>query len=279
MKYKIWRLLLILTVPLIIASCSDDKRSDGDPEFSEAKDRDIQSYNIRKAGEASENRFPCDTVALREYILNNYPAGSYLVEFDKNATYNVGKPAVIYYNADRKYVFAIIAKSKAGERLIEPKNIIGFESSFVNLDSTKLGTAFFFLTLFACNDDQFEFIWEHEIPVHGGFNNMTVKTWRPKNVLYVDVNYEDGIIVGNRNYNFFMLNGLTSFPHMLETYVGLSCKRTMANINNDIYPDYYEYIYYDVGKRIYSPDSVAFLWKEKQNLYVNTRNPRQTRPY
>lgn len=276
LRYSVYLFAIVLSLGSLF--CSREEGESGDPAFSEAKDRDIQEYNINSQKDGVR-RFPCDTIALREYILNNYPSGSYLVEFDKTSTYSIGRPAVIYYNSDRKYVFAVIAKSKPGERLIEPKNVTGFESSFINLDSTKLGTAFFYLTLFACNGDYFEFVWEHEIPMHGGFNNMLLRTWRYGSIPYIDINFEDGIIVGHRDYNFFMLNGVSSYPHMLETYVGISAKRNMARVNNDLYPDYYEYVYYDVGRKIYSVDSVAFVWNDARKLYVNTRNPRQTREY
>ncbi|MGE5457690.1 MAG: hypothetical protein ACM3RX_04985, partial [Methanococcaceae archaeon] len=151
--------------------------------------------------------------------------------------------------------------------------------SFVNLDSTKLGTAFFFLTLFSCEGDQFQMIWEKEIPMHGGFNKMTLNTWRPKNIMFIKTDFEDGIIVGHRDYNVFMIDGLRNPPHLLETYEGISRKRTMADVNHDKYPDYYEFFFYDLSNKIAPVDSVAFLWNIKQNLYVNTRNPRQTRQY
>ena len=53
----------------------------------------------------------------------------------------------------------------------------------------------------------------------------------------------------------------------------------MANVNGDRYPDYYEFVYYDTRKGISLADSIAFTWNQKENLYVNTRNKRQTRPY
>ncbi|MCX6149424.1 MAG: hypothetical protein NTX22_02740 [Ignavibacteriales bacterium] len=282
MKNNLPFYIILIFTSIILISCGkeEDKNLQGeDPAFSEQKDQSIQSYNIDVQKEQTQNRNPCDTIALKEYILNNYPAGSYLLEFDRTLTYNIPKSAVIYYKSDASYVFAVIAKSKSGERLIERKNIRGFESSFINLDSTKLGTAFFFLTLFTCNNDGFSKIWEREIPIHGGFNKISMKTWKAKGTPYIETNYEDGIIVGHRNYNFFMLHGIKSYPHLLETYEGLARKRTMANVNDDIYPDYYEYHFYNLADRIRSADSVAFIWKVKDSLYVNTKNPRQTRPY
>ena len=63
------------------------------------------------------------------------------------------------------------------------------------------------------------------------------------------------------------------------TYKGINFKRTIANVNDDEFPDYYEHIYYDLGDRIFSKDSVAFMWNTKDNVYVNSRNKRQTRSY
>lgn len=273
--------LIILLLSLLIVSCGkeEDKGQGYDAAFSDVRDRRIQEYNLEMQKDEAVTRSANDTIALREYVLHNYPAGSYLVYFDRTLTYSVPRPAVIYYKSDASYVFAVIAKSRPGERLIETKNITGYESSFINLDSTKLGTAFFYLTLFTCDANGFQPVWEKEIPMHGGFNRMILKTWSPAKILYVEVNFEDGIIVGHRNYNIFMNNGLRSAPHLLETYEGISRKRTIANVNNDNYPDYYEYTFYSLSNRIYPVDSVAFRWDLKRSLYVNTRNPRQTRPY
>jgi hypothetical protein len=63
------------------------------------------------------------------------------------------------------------------------------------------------------------------------------------------------------------------------TYEGINFKRTITNYNNDQFPDYYEHIYYDLGDKIFSKDSVAFVWNEKDSVYVNTKNNRQTRRY
>ncbi|MEI7812459.1 MAG: hypothetical protein WCJ01_08535 [Ignavibacteria bacterium] len=280
-------LLLLLTIVILIVysftnfsfnnSNGNMNSQSGDAAYSASKDQSVQSYNISVQKEVAVNRFACDTIALQEYILVNYPAGSYLVQFDRTFTLNIPKYAVIYKKLDADYVFAAIVKSKEGERNIETKNIIGYESSFINLDSTKLGTAFFFLTLFQCVDSSFQMIWEKEIPIHGGFNQMTYAVWKNKNIPYVSLNFEDGIIVGHRDYNVFMCDGLKAPPHLLETYEGISHKRTMANINNDQYPDYFEFNFLSTANRIASEDSVAFLWDVKKNLYYNTRNPKQTR--
>jgi hypothetical protein len=281
MKNHFSLLIILLLFSVSYFSCGGEETKTGGDEaaFSEQKDKDIQEYNIGVQSEQAQQRTTCDTISLREYVINNYPPGSYLVNFERTLTYNTPKAAVIFYKSDQNYVFAVIATSRQSERLIEPKNVTGFNSSFINLDSTKLGTAFMYLTLFTCQDGEFIRIWERQIPIHGGFNRMTLKNWKDKNIPYIETNFEDGIIVGHRNYNFFMLHGIKSYPHLLETYEGLARKRIMANVNNDIYPDYYEFHFYNLEERIRSADSVAFVWKVKDSLYVNTRNPRQTREY
>lgn len=282
MKLCLGHICALVLLSLLLASCGGNKKQaedSGDAAYSPEKDLSLQSYNLEVNKDQAAGRNPYDTLALREYIMNNYPAGSYLVQFDRSNAFNVPKYAVIYHHADAQYIFAIVAKSKTGERLIETKNIIGYNSSFVNLDSTKLGTAFFYLTLFECVDNSFQFVWEKQIPIHGGFNRMTLNIWRAKGIPYVCCDYEDGIIVGHRDYNLFLVNGLKSPPHLLETYEGLSRRRTMTNLNNDMYPDYYEYYFYNLDRKIASGDSVGFVWNTKSNLYVNTRNSKQTRPY
>lgn len=264
---------------LVLYGCGKEGEK-GDAATSAAKDEEIREYNIGIEKEQTKNRFPCDTISLKEYILDNYEAGTYLVEFDKTYTYNVPKSAVKYFNdGGSNYVLAVIAKSKPGERNIETKNVIGYESSFINLDSTKLGTAFFWLTLFECKDEQFNRLWESEVPIHGGFNRMTIKTWSHKKIKYVELNYEDGIISGHRNYNFFMVNGWRNPPHLLETYVGIVHKRNLAIVNKDNYPDYYEYRFAEDSLRIRTIDSIPFYWSEKKQLYITDRNLRWFRKY
>ncbi len=276
--------IIFISLFLVFVACDDDKRVGGDeaPEYSESKDKELQSYNLDVKKEERTSKSICDTIALQEYVLNNYPAGNYLVEYDKTSTYNIPKPAVLYYSTrrDTTYIFALIAKSKPGERFIEKKNIIGFESSFINLDSTKLGTAFFYLTLFACHHSTgIERIWEAEVPIHGGFNSMTLKTWRPKKIMYLELNYEEGIISGHRNFNYFFVNGIRQRPHLMETYVGIVHKRTMTNLNDDIYPDYYEYRFNESDEYISVRDSIPFYWDVKRQLYVTKVNNRWFRYY
>ncbi len=282
---KFQKLIIAFGVLLLLSvacSKSDEGSGIGGKEsaaHSGTKEKRLREYNIEQAERLKHSKNPCDTLSLKQYILENYPAGTLLVQMDRTFSYRIPKEAVIYYrHKGHLYIFALIAKSKPGERNIETKNVVGYESSFINLDSTKLGTAFFFLTLFECSGKTFNKIWEAEVPIHGGFNKMTLKRWRPKNILYVELNYEDGIISGHRNYNFFMVDGITKPPHLLETYIGIAHKRTMANINNDKFPDYYEYRYID-STYIRQYDSIPFYWDTLKHLYVTKVNRRWFRKY
>jgi len=277
---KITKLLFLL---LTLAFVSCNQMSDEQAEDSANKDEAIRRYNLEMAKKQKKGSVnPYDTLALKEYILDQDSMGTYLVEFDRTFTYNVPKAAVIYYSdrkTKRQYIFAVIAKSKKGERFIEPKNVIGYESSFINLDSTKLGTAFFYLSLFECKDSSFRQIWESEVPIHGGFNRMTLKNWKPKNIMYVELNYEAGIISGHRNYNFFMVNGIDKKPHLMETYVGLVHKRTLTKVNDDKFPDYWEYRFWEDSLSIRIRDSIPFYWDSTKHLYITKVNNRWFRKY
>jgi len=291
-RFFLFLLLILLIVLFIfwIKSCFsstnvDDETStaytpDEQAEFSPRKDEDIQRYNLGVEKQQSGSQSPCDTLAVKEYVLNHYPAGTYLVDFDKTTTYNVPKPAVVYYNdGGKQYIFGVVARSKPGERLIEPKNIVGYNQSFINLDSTELGTAFFYLTLFECQGSNLSVVWEAPIPDHGGLNTIRMNKWINLGTPYVSVNFHYARGIGHIDYNYFLINGITNPSHLLMTYKGINYQRTIANINGDQYPDYYEYIYYDYGKKVELADSVAFLWSTKDSLYYNTRNKNQTRPY
>ncbi len=280
---------ITLTIPIIffitiIGGCGEDLKEGKNNqlngvEYSPEKDARIQQYNLEQQKKLAGNRTPCDTLALKEFVLENYPQGNYLVNTDKTLSYSIPKPAVIYYKKDRSYIFGVIAKSREGERLIEPKNIVGYDQSFIDLDSTELGTAYFYLTLFRCQNGYFETVWESLIPSHGGFNNITLKHWNYKNFPFIEVNFHYGRGTGHINYNYFLIDGINNQPHLLMTYKGINFKRTISNVNDDQFPDYYEHIYYDLGDRIFSKDSVAFVWNTKDRVYVNSRNKRQTRPY
>ena len=281
-------LILIFTlIPILFFSCGKKKlpyltksKNAEEAAYSPNKDAEIQRYNLKVKEDQAEHRTPYDTLSLISYVLNNYPQGTYLVNFDKTLTFNVPEPAVIYLNReDGKYVLAVIARSKPGERLIEPKNIIGYDQSYIDLDSTKLGTAFFYLSLFKCSGGTFNPVWEAPIPSHGGFNNIEMKKWAYNGTEFIKTDFYYARGSGHIDYNYFLINGLTKFPHLLMTYKGINFERTLANVNSDAYPDYYEHIFYDYGNMIFSRDSVAFVWNKKDSLYVSTRNRRQTRPY
>jgi len=274
--------ILIFGLLLGLYYCGDSGSggTEGDrPETSDSKETQIREYNLKVQKEQNKNRRPCDAISLKEYIIDNYPKGTFLVEFDKTFTYSLPKPALVNYNKGGHYLFAVIAKSKESERKIETKNIVGYESSFINLDSTKLGTAFIFLTAFECKDNKFETLWEAEVPIHGGFNSMKVKKWKAKNIIYIELNFEAGIISGHRNFNYFLIDGIKSKPHLMETYEGIAYKRTIANVNNDKYPDYYEYRFVDTIDYVRMIDSIPFYWSEKKQLYVTDVSRRWWRKY
>jgi len=279
---------LILLILLLLLSCEHNKDAKQEKvnykeqaAYDLSKDADIQRYNIDVMKQKARERSPCDTIAVMEFIFNNYPSGTYLLNFDRTITYNIPKPAVIYFtNTDgSKYVFAAIAASRPGERLIEPSNIIGYEQSFIDLDSTDLGTPFLYLVLFECSNQNLVKVWEAPIPSHGGFNGIKLKTWKDKNIYYIENNFHYAQGIGHINYNYFLVDNIKDFPHLLMTYAGTSFKRSIANINNDKYPDYYEHIFYNLADKVYSKDSVGFVWSVKDTVYTNTRNKKQTRRY
>ncbi|MBI5728074.1 MAG: hypothetical protein HY965_09505 [Ignavibacteriales bacterium] len=224
------------------------------------------------------NRFPGDTIDLYEYIIKNYPKGTYLIDCDRTVRYNIPNSAVIYQKqGDGLYVYAMIAKSKEDdERLIEKKNITGYDASFIDLDSTELGTAFFYLTLLKY-DGGFNKIWETPVPTHGGFNRITYETWQAKKIPYIRINFHYAQGSGHIDYNYFLVGGMLKEPHLLMTYEGINMKRTMVAVNNDSIPDYREYVYIDTGDRVLNPDSVNFVWKDTE--YFNERNKKQWRKY
>lgn len=281
-EIKIFYFMIVLAASVFFNSCGKPQKGDlEEAETSPAKERNIREYNLDVEKEQAAARFPCDTLSFQQYLISEFPAGTYLVEFNKTFTYSIPKPAVLYYEEKgKRYVFAALARSKEGERFVETKNLVGYESSFINLDSTKLGTAFFFLSLFECDaDEKFHQIWEAEIPIHGGFNAMRLKTWKERNkkIKYIELNFEAGIISGHRNYNFFMIDGLERPPHLMETYEGLVHLRNLRNVNQDKYPDYMEYLIRDSSLAIY--DSIPFYWDTTKSLYVTNRNKRWYRKY
>lgn len=268
------KIFILILLSLFSFSCekkeSEENKSfaSNDVAYLPAKDVEIQKYNLEIKKARTKNRTPCDTLALKEFILNNYPEGTYLIDFDKTLTYNIPKPAVIYYD---NYIFAVIVKSKPNERLVEVKNIIGYDQSFIDLDSTKLGTAFFYLTLFKCENNNFKEIWEVPIPSHGGFNKMDLQKWNYNQTLYIRTNFYFAQGIGHIDYNYFLIDGINFKPHLLMTFKEIDSERTIANINNDRYPDFYE--------RIRSKNPAVFIWDTQKEIYANTKNKNQTRKY
>lgn len=279
---------IILMILLLLLSCDNKSKPQNknvnyneQAAFNLNKDAEIQRYNLELKKKESKNRFPCDTIAVIEHIFENYPSGTYLLEFDRTTTYDIPKPAIIYFTDKdgSKYVFTIIASSRAGERLIEPTNLIGYDQSFIDLDSTKLGTPFLYLVLFECKGENLLKQWEAPIPSHGGFNSISLKKWNYRGTYFIENNFHYAQGIGHINYNYFIIDNIRDFPHLLMTYEGTSLKRTLANVNNDKFPDYYEHIIYNLSDKVYSNDSVAFKWSEKDTLYINTKNSKQTRRY
>ena len=228
----------------------------------------------------SPQRAPCDTITVKEFINTNFPSGTYLVETDRQSVYQKPRAAVLYPYPDNHYILALIAKSKPGERFIETKNVIGFESSFINLDSTKLGTAFFYLILLECDlNNYIKVVWEAAVPSHGGFNSIKLKKWMPQNIEYIQLNFEDGIISGHRNYNYFLINGISSKPHLLETYEGIQLEREMADLNSDSYPDFVESKFSLTKDGLREVSKISFIWDQEKKIYRSTYNKRWTRQY
>ncbi|MCF8266302.1 MAG: hypothetical protein K9I99_17535 [Melioribacteraceae bacterium] len=292
-KLKFLAYVLLLA---IFFACGGDGSESGDGRSKEAdvgEEGEDVARNVGKQEEISLRNLeieleqrggkmgPCDTLALRFHIRDNYPAGTYLVEENQSFTMSETQFSVIYEKEkDIQYIFALVAKSKDGERLIETKNVVGYSSSFVNLDSTRLGTAFFFLSLFECNGDgTFTLLWEYEVPMHGGFNSMKLKRWKPKKLPYIQLNFIDGIISGYRNYNYYLVDGIRNKPHLMETYEGIARKRTMTDVNKDSYPDFFEYRYQDTVTYVYELDSIPFYWDTTKSLYVTKFTSRWFRPY
>lgn len=279
--------IILLTCVIIFSSCKEEKKENipvnyqEKVELSSEKDASIQFYNLEKMKSESKNRFPCDTISVIEFILKNFPAGTYPLKFDKSSVYDIPKPALIYYdNTDgSKYIFAMIARSRPGERFIEPSNIVGYDQSFIDLDSTKLGTPFIYLVLFECKGDQLFTVWEAPVPSHGGFNKFSLRNWSPKGLTYVEINFHYGQGVGNINYNYFLIDGIRNQPHLLMTYNGIDFRRTLADINDDKFPDYYEHIFYSFPDRVIHKDSVAFIYNPKDSLYHSTSGKKITRRY
>ncbi|MCH7769678.1 MAG: hypothetical protein IIA49_01460, partial [Bacteroidetes bacterium] len=85
--------LFIKTIPalffiMFLLSCKKEKAEQvsysdkNGVEYSSEKDARIQQYNLDRQKKLAANRYSCDTLSLKEYILNHYPIGTYLLNSD-----------------------------------------------------------------------------------------------------------------------------------------------------------------------------------------------------
>lgn len=285
----IFILILLFTAALFyyfynkgfFGNISSTEQTDSQKEVArdETADLSIQEYTLRERMKLATQRFPGDTLELMEYILKNYEPGTYLLDVDKTFSINTPRSAVIYLkDKDTMHVFALIARSKKeDERTVEIKNLIGYDASFIDFDSTELGTAYFFLNHYIYAGGTFNRVWEAPVPTHGGFNMLTMEKWEKKNIQYIKIRFYDAQAIGHIDYNYFFINGINSFPHLLASYEGINARRTVTDLNNDNFPDYYEYVFFDTGREIVKADSVPFVFRD--SVYVNTRNPKQKRKF
>jgi hypothetical protein len=245
------------------------------------KDMSIQEFNLAKRKKLTKTRFPGDTIDLMEAVLKTYPKGSYVIEEDIPNSIGIPPAAVIYrQESGGKMIFSLIATSREGQvrdRLIESKNVIGYDQSFIDYDSTRLGTAMFFMTAFTNEGKNFTRIWEKYTPSHGGFRLMSLQNWATKNMPYLKVEFYAQFKNATFSFNYFFVDGFNKTPHLLLTYEGINQKRIMTDANGDKYPDYIEYVFVDNDHSISVIDSVTYIWKD--SLYVNTRYPEKVTPY
>ncbi len=292
MKFKyLIVFVLFYGLAIFVAGCGEDETADPADTGSTAstelvedqpdKDQSIQEFNLEKRKKQTKTRFPGDTIDLMEAVLKTYPKGSYVIEEDIPNSLGIPPAAVIYrQDGASKMVFAIIATSREGmerDRLIESKNVIGYDQSFIDYDSTRLGTALFFMTGFTIDGRNFSRIWEKYTPSHGGFRLMTLQNWAVKNIPYIKVDFYAQFKNATFYFNYFFLNGFNQKPHLLLTYEGINQRRVMTDANGDKFPDYIEYVFVDNDHSIAVVDSVTYIWKD--SLYVNTRYPEKVTPY
>ncbi len=278
-------LLAILLTIFILAACEEESSGGEGTSLGShvgGKEKGLREENLEKQEDLASKRKPCDTLSLQEHILETYPDGQYLVEFDQSISNKSYAPAILYHREGGTYVFAVIAKSKVTERPIEVKNVVGFDAGFTNLDSTHLGTAFFYLTLFECDEQgSFSTVWESLIPIHTGFNTMRLKRWGRFKVPYVELGFFDSINSGFRNYNYFLVNGILNKPHLLETYTSIARRRELADVDKNKWPDYYEWRFVNNDSLMYVQmlDSLPFYWDTIKNMYVTKYSNRWKRKY
>ncbi len=235
--------------------------------------------NIENRMKESKNRFTNDTLSLAMWILDNYPAGSFLMTVDEVGQLQTQPEAVIYRKkGDSTIVYGILTTSKPDDnRIVEMDNIIGYYTSFIDFDSTELGTAIMYLGQYRGANDQWTKIWDVIVPRHGGFNKFMYQKFPDWNQEYIKVNIYFAEGRGHLDFNYFFTGGIDSVPHLMMTYEGLNFKRTMTNANNDKYPDYVEYVFVDDSLSSRIIDSVTFIWKD--TAYFSVRNPKHWRPY
>lgn len=76
-----------------------------------------------------------------------------------------------------------------------------------------------------------------------------------------------------------MVHGIDKKPHLMETYVGLVHKRTLTKVNDDKFPDYWEYRFWEDSLSIRIRDSIPFYWDSTKHLYITKVNNRWFRKY
>ncbi|HOP49129.1 MAG TPA: hypothetical protein PK887_00745 [Ignavibacteriales bacterium] len=219
-----------------------------------------------------------DTLSFKKWIERNFEPNTVLLKCYQRNTKNIKYAVINYkYSNDTNYIFAVVAQPKELKIKINLDDLVGYYSSFGNLDSTKKGTAFFYLLLVANYGNEYKILWKELIPIHNGFDIVYLENWPVKNKDYIVVQFFDAISQGTRRFNYFLINSLFNKPHLLETYSGIDNLRRLANINDDEYPDYYEFYFLNNNNMIKMGDSVGFIWDGK--VYYNVKNPKQTREY
>src|ERR1035437_3249709 len=102
MKHYLY-LIIIVFLSIGFFACKGKKEevnkqdASSQVEYSPQKDADIQRYNLEVRKKNAKSRTPGDTIAIIEYVLNNYPKGTYLINFDKTLTYNVPQTRSFFF--------------------------------------------------------------------------------------------------------------------------------------------------------------------------------------
>lgn len=77
-----YKYLFIISALLtfLFISCGEEKKDESEiysieqqVEYVPEKDADIQFFNLEKMKKEAKNRFPCDTIDVIEFVLNNFP--------------------------------------------------------------------------------------------------------------------------------------------------------------------------------------------------------------